>query len=301
MEGEEERVPEERISRGGQTGDNELLSFSLLPQEILHYALGGYCDASSLGHLLHAYSLNSRSRDYFWSLLTCVVGHRIANCTVNISPSDIQKDYLPQLAHNILDNLDSKRTSDRLRAFGMQLSVMRYLEEIQSTIWCGYIEFREPSSPRQEVTTAKVVVKSETDGWSWTQVYGWNRSFSSTIRVTSQQYNFFPVKPRGHIFGATEHDQDIIKSISSRLEASDQVMTLRAVHPNGFVLRIVSPEQAHQRLARLGASLVATFTNLENSLVCSWECPDMNVLTLSDSDKIETIDRMVRELDCGIL
>jgi chorismate mutase len=230
-----------------------------------------------------------------------IVGRRIENSTVNISPSDVQKDDLPQLAQNILDNLDSKRTSDRLRAFGTQLSVMRYLEKIQSTIWCGYIEFREPSLSHQKVRTAKVVVKSETDGWSWNHVSAWDRSFSRTIKVTSQQYNFFPVKPRARICGVTENDQDIVQSISSRLEASDQVMTLRSEQSNGFILRIVSPEQAHQRLARLGASLVATFTILPNSLVCSWECPDMNVSTLSDSDKIETIDRMVRELDGDIL
>lgn len=272
-------------------------SLECLPPEILHTVLGRYCDASSLEQLRYACSWNLRYREYIWNLLAVVVDHRIASAQAQTSWDHEHKDDLRQLATNILRNLNSVSIWDRHQLFRNQLSVMKYSEGLQGIVWCGYVEFGEPVMTDSNVLTANVIVKSDADGWSWNNAYGWKRSFSRTIKVISQHYNFIPVKPRGRIYGVSKEDQEIIQIVSSRLQARDQVMTLRYKNSNGFILRIISPEQAHQRLSGMGTSLVAAFQTSPNSLVCSWECPESPLATLANSAKIEIIESVVEAYD----
>lgn len=284
-------------SQSSSSGDDCHVSFSRLPREIVVYTLCAYCDASCLGHLLRAYWCDSRRKRYFWSVLTSVVDHRITEVPTHDEASRNLKEELRIIAKNILEHLDSECAIERFRAFDVQLCLMTYVERLQNILWCGRIEFRDSSMPYQSARTANIVVMSDTDGWSWTHAYNWNRAFPGAIKVSSQLYNFVPVKPRGHMIGVTTQDREILQSVSSQLQAFDHVMALRFENSPGFILRIVSPEQARQRLARFGTRMVAAFSTFPNSLVCSWECHSQNLLSMSDLDKIQTIERLVEMYD----
>jgi hypothetical protein len=269
--------------------DIDVPTLSLLPREILRQILTSYCDCSDLENIWRAASANKRQAKLFWDLLNQVLDLRIAN-------SARSSDHL-NIADSLLLGLEPRK---RNFAFRQRLNILRYSEQLCGVLWCGYMEFKDPLMPDSNARTVKVVLRCDEDNWSWNHAVGWNQSFSHAIKLVSQLYNFIPIRPRGQIFGVTPEDQAVIRDVSRQLESRDQVMTLRFSNARGFILRIISPSQAHRRLERFVWSPVASFDTSVEALVCSWECPPIwedNSGDVPLSKKLEAINGMVQELE----
>lgn len=277
--------------------DMDCHRLSALPEEILRYLLTGYCDYRDLENLWHAVSSsNQQQAGFFWDILNRVIEMRLENSTT-------RRSDLPEIAESLLLGLKSKERSVALR---QRLNILMYSEQLSGVLWCGCMEFKDPLMPDWSARTVKVVLRCDEDNWSWYHAVGWNHSFSQhTIKLASQLYNFVPVRPRGQIFGVNPEDQAVIQDVSRQLLSRDQVMTLRFGCANGFILRIISPAQAHQRLARFGRAArspgISTFETSAEALVCSWECPPIsedNCGVVHDiSKQLEAINAMVQEME----
>ncbi len=264
----------------------------LLPQEILQHILSDFCDQRTLENLWFAISCNHRISSRFWHLLNQVIDKRIARQT--------QSEDFCKIADSLLRG-SVRRNRDQV--LHQRLNVLTYCEQSLGILWCGYLEFKDPLLPDWSAQTAKVVLQCDEDRWNWAHAVGWNHSFTHTIKLVSQMYNFVPVTPRGQIFGVTVEDRAIIHEVSRQLQARDQVMTLRFGNMDGFILRVISPLQAHQRLAKFKGSSIAHFQTSSNALVCSWECPQLFEQSgdmVSLADRQEAISRIVRALN-GII
>ena len=266
--------------------DSNQLTTSSLPEEVWRYLLTNYCDCSDLENFWYAASSNKQQTEFFWGLLNKVIGLRIKYSAGN---SDLRKIADSSLQDPNPTNWDS--------LFRQRLNVLTYAEQLQGVLWCGYIEFKDALLPDWNARTVKVVLRSDEQNWSWNHAVGWNQTFSHTIKLVSQMYNFVPVRPRGQIFGVTREDQAVIQGVSHQLQSRNQVMTLRFCNSSGFILRIVSPTQAHQRLARFGGSTISSLETSAEALLCSWECPsnwedDRDAVHVAQ--KLEAINVMVQ-------
>jgi hypothetical protein len=268
---------------------SDIPTFSSLPREICRQILTSYCDYSDLENIWRAVSANRQQAELFWDLLNQVLDLRIAKSA--------RSTELINIADSLLVDLEPRK---RNFAFRQRLNILSYTERLGGVLWCGHMEFKDPLMPDWRARTVKVVLRCDEENWSWNHAVGWDRCFSRTIKLVSQLYNFIPVRPRGEIFGVTPQDQEIIQEVSRQLQSRDQVMTLRFGNANGFILRIISPSQAQQRLARFAGNPLASFDTSADALVCSWECPPMwedNSGLVPLSKKIEAINGMVQEME----
>jgi len=274
-----------------------------LPPELLQFIFTQYCDASMFENLWYAASSSDKGCvNQFWQLLNQVVDLRIKRRS---STSCCGDQDLPRLASTALVRSDF---NDPHRTFRQRLIVLKYSEQLPGVIWCGYVEFKDPMMPEWSAQTARVVLRCDEakNSWNWTHAVAWNQCFSqATVKLVSQMYNFVPVRPRGQLFGVTTEDQAILAGVSRKLHSRDQVMTLRFGNTDGFILRVVSPAQAHQRLGRLfggsGGEISRPMTQAlktsPEALVCSWECQYDGPDTVTDSDKLHVINSMVQSVE----
>ena len=99
----------------------------------------------------------------------------------------------------------------------------------------------------------------------------------SIIRTRAQPYNFVPVPPYGRVYGRTPRDEERLLEISRYLARHNLVLVKSATAGEGFILRILSTEQARQRLeTRFGDRYRPPDSWIVEDpsyigLVCSWE------------------------------
>lgn len=261
--------------------------FVSLPIDIFHRILSCYCECDELGSFWLAVSADKMHAFLFWQLFCrvlkerlikasrhTVVGHTVDTLETSLSNREFTADIA--LRHQIITR---------------SLRMLEYRERLDGVIWCGYMEFNDPLLPDWSAETVKVVVRSEANTQSWQDMFSWNACFSHTIKLCSQLYNFVPVRPRGQVFAVNEADKQTLRDISNRLEGRDQVMTLRFPNKQGFILRLVSPQQARQRLSRFQGSPLADFNISPDALVCSWESELEHPVTAEH--QLESISQIV--------
>jgi hypothetical protein len=155
------------------------------------------------------------------------------------------------------------------------------------------MEFSIPRHLRfHEKLEACVKLCCDDENWSFQAMHAWNIHLPPSIPIVelrSQLYNFVPVKPFGRLKGVTQQDQEIIQRVRSELEETNQVMTLRFTQMK-IILRIISPAQAHRRLATF-PGLLQKFENFSDGLLCCWEVSERweDERNLSRHDKLQTI------------
>jgi hypothetical protein len=244
-----------------------------LPREILQDILSLYCDKRALATFWQAVSGSRFHGDAFWFLLGKAVVDRFGN--INEVKDDLLS-CIPRVPE------EQACRSIQTRHLSQSLTVLEYSERISDVIWCGHMEFKDPMLPDWSAQHVRVVLRSD-ESWSLRNLHGWNLAFPATIKLVSTSYNFIPVRPRGRIYGLTREDSATIRDIRRRLEARDQVMTLRFGNDDGFILRIISPEQAQQRLSSFfrGGSK-GSFEIFPDGLLCCWEFPSDVPLTIED-------------------
>jgi hypothetical protein len=203
------------------------------------------------------------------------------------------------------------KTIMRTRTLSQRLTALDFCECIPDVIWCGHMEFQDPMLPDWSAQHARVLLRSIGDdennsSWSLRSLHGWRSAFPiSAIKLVSQTYNFIPIRPRGRLCGLTEQDRATIRAIRRRLESRDQVMTLRYPHYDGFILRIISPEQAKLRLASFSnstsnrrnqdAAAASGFESFSEGLLCCWEYPsDDDDSPVTKEDQFESVFSTLR-------
>jgi hypothetical protein len=173
-----------------------------------------------------------------------------------------------------------------------RLLVIDYGQHLHSVIWCGRMEFSIPRHLQfDDKLEACVKLCCDDENWSFQAMHTWNIHFPPSIPIVelrSQAYNFVPIKPFGRLKGVTQQDQEIIQRVRSELEETNHVMTLRTEMK--IILRIISPNQAHRRLATF-PGLLQKFENFSDGLLCCWEIPERweDEKTLYRHDKLQTI------------
>jgi hypothetical protein len=152
------------------------------------------------------------------------------------------------------------------------------------------MEFKDPMLPDWSAQHVQVVLRSD-ESWSLRNIHGWSSSFPIQIKLVSQTYNFIPIRPRGRIYGISDEDKETIRDIRRRLGSRDQVMSLRYRNDDGFIVRIISPEQAKQRLASFfqHGNQKDNFESAPEGLLCSWEYP--SDLPLKKEDQFKSVAR----------
>lgn len=254
---------------------------SLLPREIIQNILSLYCDCKSIALFWQAFSVSQIHSSGICDLLDNAVGDRFRNLDESIE--DSKERILSCISppgqvepSELQTNPKVKVRRMQTRYLSQRLTALDYCEQIPNIIWCGLMEFKDPMLPDWSAQHAQVVLLPDdggryTNAWTIRNIHGWSSSFPIQIKLVSQNYNFIPIPPRGRIFGISNEDKETIRDIRRRLESRDQVMTLRYRNDDGFILRIVSPEQARQRLSSF--FLHSDFETFPEGLLCSWEYP----------------------------
>jgi hypothetical protein len=195
----------------------------------------------------------------------------------------------------------------RTRYLSQRLTALDFCECIPDVIWCGHMEFKDPMLPDWSAQHAGVVLRSIDDdennnSWRLHSLHGWRSAFPIfAIKLVSQSYNFIPIRPRGRLCGLTEQDRATIRDIRRRLESRDQVMTLRYRNDDGFILRIISPEQAKRRLSsffsstgRSNQDAAASFESFSEGLLCCWEYPSDDDSPVTKEAQFESLFSTLR-------
>ena len=298
---------------GRKDGVPPPLMLSLLPREILHSVLSRYCDCQSLALFWLSISCHQPCMNSIYNLLNDVVDERrrlYQTTTERRHNDDRNNDKERERVFSCLPPLSSTTTvvpssnnhhhhqqqpyhyhrSIQTRLLSHHLMALDYCERMRDVIWCGYMEFNDPMLPDWSAEHASVLLVANSndsnDGgaWSLENMHSWSSCFPIQAKLVSRTYNFIPIGPRAQIQGVSEQDKETIRIVRRRLEARDQVMTLRFPNEDGFVLRIISPEQAKRRLASFFQQR-QHFESFPEGLLCSWEYPS-ELETPTPKDKL---------------
>jgi hypothetical protein len=255
-----------------------------LPKDVLESILLLYCDSKSLAKLWQALASNKQCSNRGWSLLAKVIEVRLRR----LPPSESKEALLPYVSQNEMHH--EWTLAMQTRHMSLRISALEYCTTIPNVLWCGHMEFKDPMLPDWSTQHVRVVLCTD-ENWNLNDLYGWRSAFPVGTKLVSQMYNFVPVKPRGRLCGVSKEDAETLQDIRLRLENRDQVMTLRYRNDDGFIIRIISPEQANRRLAPF-PNQAGLFNSFPDGLLCCWEnpwdSPEANV------NRLESVDHIAR-------
>lgn len=229
----------------------------VLPPDLLQSVLYEYCRGKDLFALSLALESSRSHRESSRSLIGAVLHKRLNN---GVKDKD---KWIPCFE-------EESSISNHISRF---CGLLDYFEQLQHVLWCGKLEFNV-NGLSEKLRSASTVLLSP-PCCSPVALSQWHRFHHSPIKLQAHHYNFIPVPPYGQIIGVTRKDQDILKAIGWQMEAQNQVLTLSS--QGGFILRVISPSQARQRLGRFGSGYRPkdswVVENPTEGLVCSWEYP----------------------------
>ena len=235
-----------------------------LPPELLMLILSRYCSGKSLSTFWLALAGSQEFRKKAWSLVQKAVAVRVfrVNCWSQWNESCL-KSFLPR---------------GEFGSLSPACIALDYFEELSGVLWCGWMEFdidryRDPRNLRR----ARVLVYSP-PCWKPLALAEWNTFAGNYLPLEAQLYNFVPIPPYGQLIGITKDDKAVLSHVSRYLQSQNQVLTVRSsCRRRSFILRVIGPEQARERLARFGSKYRPSNSWIiekpEEGLVCSWEYP----------------------------
>lgn len=262
--------------KGGVSIDGKgVVNLAKCPIELLERSLE-YLDCESIVKFWLAVCSCDQHKSHVWPMLDALINQRT---------KELKVLCLEDSGHSpTTDEKMMMTAGQQTRSLSRRLVVLEYSQTLQHTIWCGRVVFKDPLLPDWSSQSASVALKTSTN-WNIHTMQQFQAEFCKEIQLSSQLYNFVPVQPFGELIGITPKDQATLRDIRHRLEQRDQVMTLRYPNPN-VILRIISPEQASQRLSAF-PRLRDRFDTFPQGLLCCWE-------VRSDWDVVETLDSNIK-------
>ena len=268
-------------------------SLFVLPPEILQLILHEYCRGKDLFSLSLALESSRSYRERSRSLIGAVLQKRLTHGVLLVHEdkekwaSCLEDEEQPSITNHIISRY---------------CALVDYFEQLRHVLWCGTLEFHG-NGLSETLRRANTVLRSP-PCCTPVALSQWHTSFRHTsscrpmIKLQARQYNFIPVPPYGQIMGATPNDQDIVNDIGRHLEAQNQVLTLSSPsQEEGFILRVISPAQARQRLGKFGTGYRPkdswVVENPIEGLVCSWEYPPESD---DDSNPLPTTKNVIRSI-----
>lgn len=244
-----------------------------LPPDILQTCLFNFCDAQSLSNFWCATSASVGQAEAYRKVLEGVLTERLNRRQRNISSEGIVQ-ILMRLCRESVDETFAERepsssaTSIPRSVIFRKLLALDFCDHSPNNmIWSGTFNFRSDVPLHFRKNTVDVVLNMTSQIWKMDDAHSWWSSYSSQIRssltVTTQPYNFIPIRPRGRLKGITRKDEESIRQIARHLEQYNLVGTLRAADLGSFrsfngrpvgrrlIFRIISFKQARKRLEAL--------------------------------------------------
>jgi hypothetical protein len=255
----------------------------VLPPDIIQLVLHEYCRGKDIFALSLALETSRSHRESSRSLIGAVLQKRLNN--------RVKDEDKWTLCFE-----DEASIATYISRF---CALLDYFEQLQHVLWCGKLDFNVDGL-YGKLRCASTLLRSP-PCCSPVALSQWHvfRHTCRPIKLQARHYNFIPVPPFGQIIGATRKDQDILREIGSQMEAQNHVLTLSS-QEGGFILRVISPSQARQRLGRFGTGYRPkdswVVENPTEGLVCSWEYPpesDSNPLP-NAKDTIQSILHVVK-------
>jgi hypothetical protein len=253
----------------------------VLPPDLLQLVLHDYCRGKDLFALSLALKSSRSHRESSRSLIGAVLHKRLNNGVKDKDKWIPCFEEEPSIANHI----------------SRFCALLDYFEQLQHVLWCGKFEFNV-NGLSEKLRCANTVLRSP-PCCSPVALSQWHIFRRGPIKLQAQHYNFIPVPPYGQIIAATKKDKDILKEIGLQMEAQNQVLTLSS--KEGFILRVISPSQARQRLGIFGSGYRPkdswVVEDPTEGLVCSWEYPpesESNPLPNTNDIIIQSILHVVK-------
>lgn len=240
------------------------------PSELLEIIVASYCNRQDTLSLWFAVSGCSHHAAFLWPILDRICNYRLRAVA--------QQKHWSKLKTCLSDfdkpckALDERK--QQTRSVSERLLLSDYSRELYGVVWCGRMEFSIPRHLRfHDKVEANVKLCCSDDlSWTFEAMRTWGENFPpslSPVQIRSQMYNFVPIRPFGQLQGVSQKDKDVVARVRSELEETDQVMTLHFTQMK-IILRIISPAQAHRRLAAF-PGLLKQFSGFSEGLLCCWE------------------------------
>eukprot|EP00980_Cylindrotheca_fusiformis_P017368 scaffold5392_cov107-Cylindrotheca_fusiformis.AAC.1 len=249
------------------------------PEEILESFLLPYCGRQELLNIWYAICGCNKHMSILWPILNRLTEKRLRAISGESWVQSLQLLPLEKEAGPPKTTLEIRRKQSLF--LSERLVIIEYAEEkeLKNVLWCGRLEISSPSQQQQQQyhhfekknpLQARVQLLVGSDEWDFETMHAWNCHLRfPIIELRSQVYNFVPVRPFGRFMGMTPDDQEIVQQIRLELEATNEVLTLRFTQLK-IILRIISPDQAQERLASF-PTLRDRFETFSTGLLCCWE------------------------------